>query len=368
VKVKLTATPTAGGHSATMLIDDPQTKGLDGSMMAVVAAGDTFTGPQYTVTKTGVAKRNVAKSYFVTVPAGVKALEVSMSGLETNSQTRFLAFHPYGVPLDSTSTPNCYPHYPSDADEGNGCDPHSRAYSNPTPGVWEVLVESRRTSPLLANPYTLTVKLLGATVNPAVVTVDGATVGEPTPVSWQVHNDFAGVTAHAEGGSLGSSFGERASISDGGSLEYEVTVPEGATRFDMSIGNPSDPSADLYLYLLDADGNQVTYDADGDSEESISITDPEPGTYTVLVDGYAVPAGTTLIDYRDTFFATALGSVDVPSTVFDFPSGSDHTVSGTVTVKQEAAEGRSLRGSMTVLSATGAVIATGEVAIGAVSP
>jgi hypothetical protein len=363
VTVKVTATPAAGGHSATMLIDDPKTKGLDGSMMAVVAAGETFAGPQYTLTKTGVAKRNVAQSFFVTVPAGVKALELGLSGLAAGSQTRFLAFHPYGVPLDNTSTPNCYPHYPSDATEGNGCNPYSRAYSNPQPGVWEVLVEARRTSPLLANPFTLTAKLLGATVDPEVVTLDGVTPGQPTPVSWQVHNDFAGVTAHAEGGPLGSSFGERASIADGGSLEYEVTVPDGATRFDMAIGNPSDPSADLDLYLYDEDGNQVTYDADGDSEESISLTDPTPGTYTVVVDGYSVPAGTTEIDYRDTFYAAALGSVDVPSTAFDFPSGGDATVSGTVTVLQAAAPGRSLRGSMDVLSATGAIIATGQVAV-----
>ena len=32
-----------------------------------------------------------------------------------------------------------------------------------------------------------------------------------------------------------------------------------------------------------------------------------------MVDGYSVPAGTTSIDYRDTFFAAALGSVDVPA-------------------------------------------------------
>ena len=111
VTVTVTAKPTAGGHSATMLIDDPETKGLDGSMMAVVAAGKSFDAPDYTVAETGVAKRNVAQSYFVTVPKGAKALTVSMSGLAPKSQTRFLAFHPYGLPLDNTSTPNCYSNY-----------------------------------------------------------------------------------------------------------------------------------------------------------------------------------------------------------------------------------------------------------------
>ena len=157
--IKITAKPTAGAHSATLLIDDPETEGLDGSMMAVVAAGKSFDAPDYTVAETGVAKRNVAQSYFVTVPKGAKALTVSMSGLAPNSQTRFLAFHPYGLPLDNTSTPNCYSNYGDGS--GNGCPPASRTYANPTPGVWEILVEARRTSPLLNNPFTLTAGVVG---------------------------------------------------------------------------------------------------------------------------------------------------------------------------------------------------------------
>ena len=39
--------------------------------------------------------------------------------------------------------------------EGNGCNPTTRTYNNPSAGVWELVVESRRTSPLLDNPYHL---------------------------------------------------------------------------------------------------------------------------------------------------------------------------------------------------------------------
>ena len=96
--------PQIGAHSAVLNIDDPKTKGLDGSMMAVVAAGEAFPASS-TIVKTGVAKRNEAQRFYVTVPAGAKALELSMSGRAAGSQTRFLAFHPYGLPQDSTSTP-----------------------------------------------------------------------------------------------------------------------------------------------------------------------------------------------------------------------------------------------------------------------
>ena len=161
--IQITAKPTAGAHSATLVMDDANTVGLDGSMMAVVAGRQ---GLHCSVVlgqrRLGVAKRNVAKSYFVTVPKGAKALTVSMSGLAATSQTRFLTFHPYGLPLDNTSTPNCYSNYGTN---GNGCPPDKRTYANPTPGVWELLVESRRTSPLLDNPFTLTASVVGVQVD-----------------------------------------------------------------------------------------------------------------------------------------------------------------------------------------------------------
>ena len=54
-----------------------------------------------------------------------------------------------------------------------------RSYADPQPGVWEIEVESRRTSPLLDNPYKLDVAVLGAAFDPAVVTVPEAKVGTP---------------------------------------------------------------------------------------------------------------------------------------------------------------------------------------------
>ena len=52
----------------------------------------------------GSVNRNEPVRYYVTVPEGAKALEVNLSGLAAGSQTRFLAFHPYGVPLETGSS------------------------------------------------------------------------------------------------------------------------------------------------------------------------------------------------------------------------------------------------------------------------
>ena len=51
--------------------------------------------------------------------------------------------------------------------------------------------------------------------------------------------------------------------------------------------------------------------ADGDSEESVTIANPAAGTWVVLVDGFAVPAGTTTYNYVDVFVNAAFGSVVV---------------------------------------------------------
>ncbi|GHF35775.1 serine protease [Streptomyces mashuensis] len=159
VKVKAKA-KSAGVHSAILTVDDEHTEGIDKQIMTTVVAAEPLAAPSYRLEKTAKATRNATTSYFVTVPKGATSLDVAMSGLAAGSQTRFVAINPYGVPVDPTSTPNCYPNYPNPA---NTCRPDQRSYAKPLPGVWEIEVESRRTSPLLDNPYTLTVTAQGVT-------------------------------------------------------------------------------------------------------------------------------------------------------------------------------------------------------------
>ena len=273
VTITVKAKPSAGAHSAILRIDDPRSVVVDHAMMATVVASTALPGPAFGTTTSSSVERNRTKSIFVSVPEGAKALQVNLGGIATGSQTRFIAINPYGVTVDSTSSLDCYTNF-SDA---SVCKPTSRAYANPLPGVWEIEVESRRTSPFLKNPYRLSAAVQGVTVTPETLVIDSATAGEPTPVEWTVKNDFGPVTVSGKGGPLGSSFSDRPTIADGDAQEFEVTVPEGASRLDVAIGNTSDLSADLDLTVYDADGNQVAQDADGDSEEAVSIAEPGGG-------------------------------------------------------------------------------------------
>ncbi len=364
VTVKVQAAPkSAGIKSAILEVDDPRTEGIDKQVLNTVVVAEPL---KYTFAASDSVQRNSSDHYFVTVPEGAKSLEVAMSGLKDKSQTRFISIHPYGTPADPTSTINCYPNYPNPA---NTCRPDVRSYANPQPGVWEIEVESRRTSPLLDNPYKLDVAVLGAAFEPETVTLPEAKVGTPAAASWKVTNGFAALDGKLVGGPLGSAKTARPSIKQGETQTTTVEVPAGAKSLDVTIGGVSDAAADLDLAVYDASGAQVGSSADGDSDESVSIPSPAAGTYTIEVVGYAVPAGTTAYDYRDVFFAPSLGSVGVDgSAPVKLGTGASATVSGSVTAAAAAPEGREFFGQVQLVNARGTAAGVGSVKIEKVVP
>ncbi|GAA2901323.1 MULTISPECIES: S8 family serine peptidase [Streptomyces] len=364
VTVKVQAAPKSAGIKSSILeVDDPKTEGIDKQVLSTVVVSAPL---KYTFSASGSVQRNSSQHYYVTVPEGAKTLEVAMSGLKDKSQTRFISIHPYGVPSDPTSTINCYPNY---ANPANTCRPDLRSYANPQPGVWEIEVESRRTSPLLDNPYKLDVAVLGAAFDPETVTVPEAKVGTPAAASWKVTNGFAALEGKLVGGPLGSAKTTRPSIKQGETQTTTVEVPAGAKSLDVAIGGVSDAAADLDLAVYDAAGTQVGSSADGDSEESVSVPSPAAGKYTVEVVGYSVPAGTTAYDYQDVFFSPTLGSVGVDgSAPVKLGTGASATVSGSVTAAAAAPEGREFFGQVQLVNARGTVAGLGSVKIEKVVP
>lgn len=181
-------------------------------------------------------------------------------------------------------------------------------------------------------------------------------------MTWNLTNTYGAVTVHGEGGPLGSSTSSRPTIANGGSLTYDVSVPAGVTRLSVGIGGASDVKADLDLTLL-RDGVQVAQQADGDSEEAITLIKPAAGTYTAVVKGYSVPAGTTEFDYSDVFYDPALGTVDATTTAIPLEYRATGAISGSVTANAAPAGGRQLSGELLVVTDQGAVVGRGQVRI-----
>ncbi|MER7515862.1 S8 family serine peptidase [Streptomyces sp. NPDC126499] len=366
VTVRLQAqAKTAGVHSVILEADDERTEGVDKQILATSVVASNLVAPGYGFSATGTVQRNSHKSYFVTVPKGAKSLEVAIGGLKEKSQTRFIAIHPYGVAIESTASNVCYPHY----NPANTCRPDLRSYANPTPGVWEIEVEARRTSPNLDNPYKLDVSVLGASFDPAVQAVAEAKVGTPAAVEWTVTNEFAALDGKLKGGSLGSAKVETPTIRHHEKQTKTVTIGEGVERLDVAIGNTSDKAADLDLSVK-LNGKVVGSSADGDSEESVTLVKPAPGTYTIEIDGYSVQAaeGTTF-DYRDVYYSAALGSVQVDDTkTYPLANGASAKVAAQVLVAGAAPEGRQFFGEVRLLNARGTAAGAGSVVIEKVTP
>ncbi|MCB5164343.1 S8 family serine peptidase [Streptomyces bambusae] len=364
IKVQAKA-DTAGVHSGLLQLDDATTEGIDKQILSTVVIAKQLTKPSFGFTETGSVQRNSHKAFFVNVPAGAKSLEVALGGLAEGSQTRFISIHPYGVAVDPTATVNCYPNYNNPA---NVCRPDLRSVANPTPGVWEIEVESRRTSPLLDNPYKLDVSVLGTAFDPAVKVIPEAKIGTPAPVQWNVTNNWAGLEGKLKGGPLGSAKVAKPSIANGETQTTEVTIGAGAKRLDVAIGGVSDAGADLDLEVY-KDGVKVGSAADGDSEEAVTLLNPAAGTYSIKVIGYAIPAGTTTYDYRDVYFADSLGSVQVDEgATVSLANGASATVSANVLVGSAAPEGRQFFGEVSLVNARGTAAGSGSVQIQSVTP
>ncbi|MFF5215628.1 S8 family serine peptidase [Micromonospora sp. NPDC000442] len=365
VTITIIAKPkTVGAHGTIVTVDDPATNTIDFEVSAVVVASNDVSKPDFAYSAQGSVDRNSTTSYFVTVPPGAGALQVNLSGIATGSQTRFIAFNPWGVPVESTSSLACFTNHNSTV----VCNAFERDYQNPMPGVWEIEVESRRTSPSLNNPYQIQARVQGVAVEPAVVELPSVTAGTPTPVTWSLKNTFGPVTVTGQGGALSSSHAERPTIVEYATQEFTVDVPAGATSFTARIGNTSDAGADLDLFVYRG-GALIAYNADGDSEEFVTLNNPAAGTYTVVVEAYSVDGagGSTEYDYRDSFSSPALGTLSAPSTPLTLAHGATGTISGTVTAQSAPSAGRALYGELAVVTTEGAVVGRGAVSIGAVN-
>jgi len=363
---------TAGNHSAILNLDDPATTGIDKQTLNTVVAAEQFTAANnYAVSHSGTIGRNQYTTYYVNVPANVPALKVDLVGGGSTpgaGQIRFLRFHPYGISLDDNSSLSCY--NPTSGSCATGS-PSSRTTSNPQAGVWEITVEARRTSDAENAPYTLTASILGASVSPNPDTIASATIGSPISRSYTLTNLFGTFTGRAVSSTFGSAKQDTPSIATGVQQQRVVNVAAGSTSLRATIGSPSDPGADLDLFVYNCTTGSCVLagqSADGDSEESVTIANPAPGAWVTLVDGFAVPSGSTTFKYVDVFTNSAFGSVAVTDANAVRPAGSQWTVPATVTANSAPAAGRVLLGTVRVATDSNVLVGTGDVVVQSVTP
>jgi subtilisin family serine protease len=371
VMLPVTVHPTTSGvHSAILRLDDLSTLGIEYQTMNTVVAADEFTAPSYSVTKSGSLGPGQFKTYFFNVPSDTPAFKVDMTGggPAGAGAIRFLRWHPWGLAIDANAVSNCYNGAPGGCLTGS---PTSRTVTNPQAGVWGVTVDARRNSDAVSAPFTLTASILGATVSPNPDVIPSATIGVPIARSYTITNVFGAFTGRAVGTALGSALLQTPTIAHHQVQTFDVTVPAGTTSLRVTIGSPSDPAADLDLFVDNCTSGtcvQAGSNADGDSEESVTINNPAPGPWRVRVDGFSVPAGTTTYKYVDVLNAPSYGSVSVTDANALRPAGASWNVPGSVTANAAPGTGRVLLGNVQVRTDTDVLIGQGDVIVQNVIP
>jgi subtilisin family serine protease len=364
-----------GVHSAILQLNDPATAGIDYQTLNTVIEPLELDEPSFSETVSGDIDIAQQQHFFFRVPPATPALKVDMTGgspAAGTGQMRFLRWTPWGLGIDSNAVSNCY-NPPAAAGCAVGttpASPLSRTRQDPIAGVWELSMDARRSSDADDAPFSLTASLLGATVDPDPDIIGSATIGVPVPRSYTITNQFGAFTGRAVGTPLGSARLGPFSIAHHETQTYQVAIPANTTSLRATIGNPSDPAADLDLFVLNPSGGTAGQSADGDSEESVTIANPVAGTWTVVVDGFAVPAGTTTYDYVDVFRKTgpAFGNIAIADADALRPAGSSWTVSGSVTANEAPAADRKLFGNVEVRTSDNILVGSGDVIVESVSP
>ncbi len=373
VKVDVKVNPrNAGVHSAVLELDNPFTLGTDSQIMNTVFAPQEFNASNgFAFTAKGRIERNQFKTFFIRVPEGATGLKIDMTagGAAGKGQVRFVRVDPRGIPFESPlDSTVCY-----NPDAGGGCasgSPTSRTVTNPMPGVWEFYVEARRTSDVLSAPFSITASVLNATITPNPDVIPSLQVNVPASRSYTATNSAGAFTGKIAGGPLSSVLSTRPTIAELQQQQVVINVPAGSTRLTAQIGNTAVAGTDLDLYLFNCTTGScvlTAQSADADAEEAVAINNPAAGPWVALIDGFAIPGGSTAFDYSDAFTNAALGSVNVNDTDALRASGASWTAPATVTALSVPAGGRKLRGDLSVRTSDGAVVATGVVQIGSVS-
>ncbi|QIG38729.1 S8 family serine peptidase [Microbacterium sp. 4R-513] len=349
---------TSGVHSAIMTIDDPATNGIDQFVAVTVLATAPLAGPSYSVSDSGVLARGGTTSLLVPVPEGVEALQLTLEGIADGSQVRILPIDPEGMPADSNASNHCYTGYA----DPSGCEATARPVYRPMPGIWEFVIEARRTSATDANTYTATVSLQGMSVNPGSTTIDAVTMNAPTAVSLSGTNSFGPVEAHVAEGEIGTVVNLFSTVAQGEITANQLYVPRQATRLDVTL-TPREPAdLDFYVYFRGSPIGQST--TTGDSPERIVIDDPEPGTYVIVVAGVAVAGESVTFDYHEEMFSRGQGTVAPTSdTTFALEAGESMPVEGAVTVTARQLTGEPMVGRVRVANEYGTIIGAAAVRI-----
>ena len=354
-----------GVNAGTLLIDDPDTAYAEARSFQTIILGEDFTSEdRFRLTHEGEVQSSKTKSYFFNVKPGAQEIRFALEALKENDdfqgRVRMLVMNPDG---DEVSSYQGYAGY-------GGLGVEDYVAKSPKTGVWEVAVYGTAAP---KDGYDMNKFKLEAFVQDVVASPGKVELGSVMPgseVSQSVtFENYLSTKRSVE--VVGGAFSKpetsktRETVADKGAYDRTITVKNNIS-LDVSIGNTTNSGDDLDLYLYRSKdgkllGDYIAIDADGDSEESISLKNLADGEYTIRVDGYSTVDPTTDFDFSITEAQVlepgeeGAGSIEVTGqSSFDLGVGKKATTDVKITTPEEG--GKYTAGVFLKDKATGEVL------------
>ena len=327
VEFPVTISPAEYGvHTAHLTLDHPEVTGYAYRTLATIIAPRPLTAPNDFADEANVeVPRPGITSLFYRVPEGTTALTIDLEWEDREVSM-------------SASAPDTRQVRGQQFTRGSGV---TQVIHYPMPGVWEIRLsdiadtrtfdwkQAKEEEPVSPTPATLTVSALAVEVAAAgggerATSRDGVEAMTPSGGGAQdvtqnvaqdvwITNRMAGFTGGVRTTPVGSARRQRQEIADKEQQMFEVEVLPGSTALIAKASHPSDPDADLDVYVFDCTGEEckaARVDGDPLGDEVVFVQNPAAGTWKIVVDGFSVPSGTTGYDYLDVVLNPAYGTVN----------------------------------------------------------
>jgi subtilisin family serine protease len=360
----------AGAHSAILNIDDPNTVGIDyQTMNTVIAALPLNSGNNFKQIVTGSADRpdtNKPRQFFA-VPSGTTMIRVTATTL--TGRLRLMRQHPFGFSIDGTAG---YCSAGVACQSGQPAGTVQRVFTptaaRPTTGVWEVTMDTSRTSGATPSTYSVTFETFSVTISPTSWTETGVAI--PTtkgPFTFTATNNGASFTGRISGGALASAYEQTPNtFNPGGAQQVRfIDLPAGTTRLTVQIFQLPGAAADLDLFVYDCTAGPSACVLRGQgigstANETVEIaTGLNAGQWKAVVDPFFVPAGGTNYRYIDEYAKSGLGNIATTDVAAVRTTGSTWTADATATLTASPGVGRFFRGAVNV-AAGSTILASAE--------
>jgi hypothetical protein len=312
VLVPITIAPsTHGAHTAHLTLDHPSVPGYAHRMLTTVVVAQPLTaGNDFTIKQQTEVPRPGMRSFFYRVPEGVTALKIDLSWSE-----RAVSLSVIRPDTRQQSGGRVTP---------QGARSVTQVVADPMPGTWEVRLsdiadtrsfdweQAKKDEPVPPTPATLTLSALAAEVRLVDAEGEPAHQGVGTTHDVWITNRMAAFTGGVVGTAVGSARRARYEIAEKQQQMYEVEVLPGSAALVVRAFNPSDPAADIDVYVYNCSGEmcrRASEDADPVGDEWVMVQNPAAGTWRIVVDAPSVPSGNTAYEYLDIVFNAAYGMV-----------------------------------------------------------